>query len=42
MKADIASGVPDTKILMASYIEDNTSQGKGWILDSSGIAHACS
>jgi len=25
------SGVEDTKVLMTSY-EDNTSQGKGWIL----------
>ena len=32
MKADVASGIEDTEILMTSY-EDNTSQGKGWILD---------
>jgi len=29
IEADVASGVSDTEILMASYVEDNTSQGKG-------------
>ena len=24
----------DTEVLVASYIKDNTSQGKGWIFDS--------
>ena len=32
----------DTEILMASYVEDNTSQGKDWIFDSSSTVHACS
>ena len=40
-EADIASGVKDTKILMASY-EDKTSQRKGWIFDSGSTVHACS
>jgi len=28
-EADVASSVEDTEVLMASYVEDNTSQGKG-------------
>jgi len=32
--ADVASGVKYTEVLIASYVEDNTSQGKGWIFDS--------
>ena len=27
---------------MASYIKDNTSQGKGWIFDSGSTVHVCS
>jgi len=27
---------------MASYVEDNTSQGKGWIFDSSSTVYGCS
>jgi len=27
---------------MASYIEDNTSQSKGWIFDSGSTVHVCS
>ena len=27
---------------MASYVEDNTSQGKGWIFDSGSAVHVCS
>ena len=39
-EADIASCVEDTKILMASYVEDNTSQGKIWIFNSGNTVHA--
>ena len=34
-------GLEETEVLMASN-EDNTSQGKGWIFDSSSIVHVCS
>jgi len=27
---------------MTSYVEDNTSQGKNWIFDSSSTIHVCS
>ena len=27
---------------MASYVEDNTSQDKGWIFDSDSTVHVCS
>jgi len=40
-EADVASGVEDTEILMASY-EDNSSQSKGWIFDSGNTVHICS
>ena len=32
----------NTKVVMASYVEDNTSQGEGWIFDSSSKVHVCS
>jgi len=32
------SGI-DTEVLMTSYVEDNTSQGKNWIFDSSSVVH---
>ena len=42
MEANIAlSGVEDTELLMASY-EDNISQGKSRIFDSSSTVHVCS
>ena len=41
MEADVASGVEDIEILMASY-EDNTSQGKDWIFDSGSTIYVCS
>ena len=28
-------------MLMASYVKDNTSQGKDWIFDSGSAAHVC-
>ena len=31
-EVDVASGV-DIEILMTSYVEDNTSQGKNWIFE---------
>jgi len=40
-EADIASGV-DIKILMASYFEDNTSQGECWIFDLGSTVHVYS
>ena len=40
MEADVASGVENTEILMASY--DNTSQGKSWIFDSGSTVYVCS
>jgi len=40
-EADVASGVEDTEILIASY-EDNTSQVKGWIFDLGSTVHVCS
>jgi len=36
------SGVLDTKVLMTSYIEDNTSQDKCWVFDFSSMVHVCS
>ena len=42
MGADVATSGIDIEVLMASYIEDNTSQGKGWILDSDSTVHVCS
>ena len=33
--ADVTmNGVEIIKVLMASYVEDNTSQDKNWIIDS--------
>jgi len=32
LEVDVASGV-DTKVLMTSYVENNTSQDKDWIFD---------
>ena len=40
MEADVASSV-DTKVLIASYVEDNTFQGKIWIFDSGSMVHVC-
>ena len=39
-EADVASGI-DIEVLMASFVEDNTSQGKNWIFDSGNIVHVC-
>jgi len=41
-EADVASGVDDTKVLMTSYVEDNTSRGKVWIFDLGSTFHVCS
>jgi len=38
---DIANFV-DTEVLMASNIEDNTSQGKDWRFDLCSTVHVCS
>jgi len=38
---DIASSV-DTEVLMTSYIEDNTFQGKNYIFNSASTVHVCS
>ena len=35
------SGI-ETEVLTTSIIEDNTSQGKGWVLDSGSAVHICS
>ena len=40
-ETDTASGASGTKVLIASYVKDNTSQGKGWIFDSSCTVHLC-
>jgi len=32
----------DTEVLVASYIKDNTSQGKNWIFDSGSTVHVYS
>ena len=40
-ETDVATGV-DTKVLMTSYIEDNTSQSKHWIFDSGSTVNVCS
>jgi len=37
VEADVTSGVSDIEILMASYVKDNTSQGKGWIFNLSNM-----
>ena len=43
METDVAtSGVLYTEVLMDSYIEENTSQGKSWIFDSASTVHLCS
>jgi len=34
VEADITMSHANTEVLMTSYIEDNTSQGKSWIFDS--------
>jgi len=39
-ETDVASGVENTEILIASY-ENNTSQSKGWIFDSGSTVHVC-
>ena len=36
----VISGV-NTEVLMTSYVEDNTSQGKDWIFDSDSKVHVC-
>jgi len=40
-EANVASGV-DTEVLMTSYVEDNTYQGKNWIFDSGSTIYVCS
>ena len=40
-EADIARGV-NIEVLMTSYVEDNTSQGKRWIFDSASTINVCS
>ena len=42
MEADVTMSGFDIKVLMAFYIEDNTSQGKGWIFNSGSAVHVCS
>ena len=40
---DVAlSGLEEIEVLMTSYIEDNTFQGKSWIFNSGSIVHICS
>jgi len=39
VKADVAMSGIDTEILMASYVENNTSQGKCWIFDFGSTIH---
>ena len=41
VEAGIAISGVDTKVLMVSYVEDNTSQGKGWIFDSGSTTYVC-
>jgi len=41
-KADVAISGIETEVLMASYVKDNTSQGKGWIFDFGSAVHVCS
>jgi len=41
MDVDVTSDVSDTEILIASYVEDNTSQGKSWIFNSGSTVHIC-
>ena len=36
------SGLEETEVLMASYVEDNTSQDKDWIIDSGSVVHVYS
>ena len=36
------SGVSDTEVLIAFYIEDNTSPEKNWIFYSGSTIHVCS
>ena len=37
-----SKSVEDTEVLMTSYVEDNISQGKGWIFDLGSTVHVCS
>jgi len=39
VEADVISNI---KVLIASYVEHNTSQGKSWIFDSNSTVHVCS
>jgi len=39
VEADIAMSSVDIEVLMASYVEDNTSQGKSCIFDSISTVH---
>jgi len=40
-RGNVVSGV-DTEILIAFYVANNTSQSKGWIIDSDSTIHVCS
>ena len=41
-REDVASSVENTEVLMVSYIEDNTSQGKNQIFKSGSTVHVYS
>jgi len=41
-EANVATSGVDTELLMASYVEENTFQGKGWIFDSVSTVYICS
>jgi len=41
-EADVVMSNVNTKVLMTSYGEDNTSQDKGWIFDSGSTVYTCS
>jgi len=41
MEVDVAMSDVDTKVLVSSYIEDNTSQGKDYIFNFGSTIDVC-
>ena len=42
MEADVVTSGVDNEVLVTSSVEDNTSQGQGWIFDYGSMVHVCS
>jgi len=41
-EADVTMSDIDNKVLITFYVEDNTSQSKGWIFNFDSTVHICS